>query len=177
MRRFLASRGGAAHLCVRSHKNMNAPFIEEHITLCRDIQRVLDNAKCRYELKEFPVSQGNGPWYEFHIQTKSEHGITLDLVLYDTSFHVMCDECECRVEIETYRDNFELFAKDVTAMVTALFGSNQLRLRKRKTIFGRKTGAIYFEGPGKGGWCGELFAAKGKGKEHLYKGWVEKNDF
>jgi hypothetical protein len=100
-----------------------------------------------------------------------EHGVMFerrdDPRLYGDSFHMFANACEVRI-VRT--GDPQPWATGCLAAITALV-SHPLRLRTRRTLFGRRTGAIFLDAPG-GGWSGELLAVLGLGREETFTDWL-----
>jgi len=109
----------------------------------------------------------NGPCHFWDLKTST--GIQLRLRLYDDSFHMFANACEVRI-VRT--GDPQPWATGCLAAITALV-AHPLRLRTRRTLFGRRTGAIFLDAPG-GGWSGELLAVLGLGREETFTDWLSR---
>lgn len=115
-------------------------------------------------------------WYRFHIETvDSRLSVFLDVV--GDVFVFTANEAELRRDLSAWRDDTSGWTSECLRIVAVLL-RNDLRIRVRRTLFGRIKGAIWLpDDQGNGSWNGDLAACRGHGRESVFpKEWYRRRN-
>ena len=127
----------------------------------RRIRAVLNRKEVRFDEKE--GSTGAEPYATFHISTRSETPLNVELTALGDQFNVAVNEASFFVSLGPFPTGREQDWIDLCGSITEALFSGDLRMRLRRTPFGDRVGAVWVGGgkDSQGGWSGHALACLG----------------
>jgi hypothetical protein len=156
----------------RESKEVDVQFSETEITphqmaVARRIEDVLVRT-AEYRRCE-RASEGNGPSVEFDIRTRHP-GLMVRIIVYQDSVQLLANDAVDMIEMLDSK-YYERWSEAAASATAALFEA-PLRIRIRHTMFARnRTGSIYLQYGGRGGWSGDGLSSLGIGKTFTFSDW------
>jgi hypothetical protein len=147
---------------------------DHELRFARRIEDVLQAANVIYERLDIEVSPPVESHVQFELGTSAHLDLRVTLTVHGDVFVISADEADVRIESTAYTSGMEEAWREDSSDMLEYLVTHDLRIRTRRGLLGRRTGAIYFESiSGKGAWAGELFAIWW-GKEREYTNWLQK---
>lgn len=147
---------------------------DHELRFARRIEDVLQVANVIYERLDIEVSPPLESHVQFELGTSANLDLRVTLTVHGDLFVISANEADVRVESTAYTSEVEEAWLDDSSDMLEYLVTHDLRIRTRRGLLGRRTGAIYFESiSGKGAWAGELLASWW-GTERAYSNWLQK---
>lgn len=133
-------------------------------------ERVRDELRAaRVAFKEVIETTSSETLYVFEITSPQGVALQIAVMVLDDVFEFNANGARVRIVGE---DDSQWI--DECARVLGLLLSSQLRIRLRRTLFGKRDGAIWVPAAeGQGSWHGDLSAIRGDGEEFVFPKWFE----
>jgi hypothetical protein len=147
---------------------------DHELRFARRIEDVLQAANVIYERLDIEVSPPLESHVQFELRTSANLDLQVILTVHGDLFVISANEADVRIESTAYASGKEEGWQEDSSDMLGYLVTHDLRIRTRRGLSGRRTGAIYFESSsGKGAWAGELLASWW-GKEREYSNWLQK---
>ncbi len=142
-----------------------------------DSQRVLAE-RVRHRLTQAAAAFGEDlvsnrweAWYIYHLEARASTKLKVEVRIGGDQFSIAANGADLRVELAGY--DVSSWIVGCLNILDALIKSD-LRIRVRRGLLGRVTGAIWVPDGVGGAWNGDLQACRGKGQESVFlKPWFE----
>jgi len=105
-------------------------------------------------------------WVSFHLVTSPSSHARVEIVVVDDRFGFIANDASLYLDRIAWGDDAVAWIRTCVEVLDALLASD-LRIRVRKTLFGRRTGAVWIPARN-GGWNGDLVACRGRGEEKVF---------
>lgn len=141
--------------------------------LILDVQRVfadrlrdlLKTVQCDYT-EEIKGTSAEA-WYSFILRTEDPRPSVIMNIVGD-AFVFVVNGAEMRLDLAAWGDDTEAWMRESLRVVDILL-RNDLRIRLRRTLFGRSTGAVWIaDVKNDGVWNGDRAACGGTGREVIF---------
>jgi len=145
-----------------------ASITKEQLDVAAQVDATLRAHHAKVERQDVSSTR-NRPCVSWKIATRPDIGF--ELVLFEDSFQIVVNGWSLPIERV---GKFAEFAAGVREVTESLL-SHDLRIRVRRTLGGRSTGALLLGSHGRARWCGDLLAAVFRmGREERYADWLER---
>ncbi len=147
---------------------------DHELRFAERIEAVLRAENVLYERSDVDGASPVEAHVLFQLRTSPGLDLRATLIVHGDVFVINVNEASVRAQSASYPSGMEeAWLEDAAVMLEALL-TTDLRMRTRRGLLGRRTGAIYFGATsGKGHWSGELFASWW-GKELRYSNWLKR---
>ena len=108
--------------------------------------------------------------FYFNLHVREPHRLTTEVNIGPELFQFEANGAQLRLYSQDVRDDFDQWVQLCDQTFKALV-AHDLRIRLRRTLFGRSHGAVWVPGQ-PGAWNGELFATLGWGREERFESWL-----
>jgi hypothetical protein len=108
--------------------------------------------------------------FHFNLHVREPHRLTAEVNVGPELFQFEANGAQLRLYSQDVRDDLDRWVQLSDETFKALV-THDLRIRLRRTLFGRWHGAVWVPGQ-PGAWNGELFAVRGWGREERFENWL-----
>jgi hypothetical protein len=108
--------------------------------------------------------------FHFTLHVRERHRLTAEVNIGPELFQFEANGAQLRLYSQDVRDDFDRWVQLCDETFQAIL-THDLRIRLRRTVFGRWHGAVWVPGQ-PGAWNGELFATFGWGREERFENWL-----
>jgi hypothetical protein len=138
--------------------------------LAARVRNRLQAANAPFDEEMIPYHEPRISERHFILHVRERHRLTAEVNIGPELFQFEANGAQLRLYSQDVRDDFDRWVELCDEVFRALL-THDLRIRLRRTLFGRRHGAVWVPGQ-PGGWNGELFAVLGWGHEELFENWI-----
>jgi hypothetical protein len=136
--------------------------------LAQGVRDRLQRAGARF--REGIDSNGTESWHRFTLDIRPERNLSVEIFLASDVFQFLANSADLRLEAQDAGNDPAAWAAESLRVLDALLDS-ELRIRVRRTLFGRSTGAVWVP-IDRGAWNGDPLAYLGFGREDRLPRWL-----